>query len=227
MTIFNNTIPGYWIIFLGILIIIGIHYFTLRSGEKWQKLKSEKRNNLLEKIRSTEIVPPSEFQDYFGKTFSGKISYDGNILIITPHSFFFGTVLVLGLLFFCGFCIYLYLIHKKIPVLFMLGIGIFFLIAVSSTIFREKSLHMNISANTYRLAYGFLRQKLKEGDLSELRQVEVYQEDKLEWMVILSWEEPFFTIKHSCCEQECRVLAEDLSQKLNIKFVQSKYSDKR
>lgn len=226
MTIFNIAIPGYWIIFLGVLIIIGLNYFIGRSEKKWKKLKSDKRNNLLEKIRSTEIVPSSEFQDYFGKTFSGKISYDGNILIIAPHSFYFGTVIVLCMIVFCIFCVYLFLLHKEWPALFMLGICLFFFIVVSSTIFREKSLHMNISANTYSIAYGFLRQKLKEGDLSEIRQIEMYEGDEGDWTVILSWEEPFFTIRHICCEHECRVLAEDLSHKLNIKLAQSKYSDK-
>ena len=84
---------------------------------------------------------------------------------------------------------------------------------------------MNISASTYRIAYGFLGQKLKEGDLSDIRQIEMYEGDE-DWTVILSWEDPFGTIRHDCCEHECRVLAEDLSQKLNIKLVQSKYSDK-
>ena len=107
-----------------------------------------------------------------------------------------------------------------------LRICLFFLIVVFFTVFRAKSLQINISANTYRLAYGFLRMKLKEGDLSEIRQIEMYEGDEGDWAVILSWEEPFFTIRHSCCEHECRVLAEDLGRKLNIELAQSKYSDK-
>ncbi|RZB33728.1 MAG: hypothetical protein SRB2_03839 [Desulfobacteraceae bacterium Eth-SRB2] len=85
---------------------------------------------------------------------------------------------------------------------------------------------MNISAGTYRIAYGFFRQKEKEGDLSEISKIEIH-EDYENWNFILHWEDPLWTIRHSCCEHECIVLAEDLSQKLNKELVQSTYSDRR
>ncbi|RZB33727.1 MAG: hypothetical protein SRB2_03838 [Desulfobacteraceae bacterium Eth-SRB2] len=78
-------------------MLVVVNYLISRSDKKWIKQTSDKRSNLLEKIRSTELVPPSEFQDYFGKTLSGKITYDGNNLIIAPHTFRFGTLLFLGL----------------------------------------------------------------------------------------------------------------------------------
>jgi len=226
MTIFNFTIPGYWILFLGILIIICVNYLHTRSEKKWLKQTSNKRSHLLDKIRSNEKVPPSEFQDYFEKTSSGKITYDGNILILTPLSFRFGTLLVLGLLLVCSFLIKLFMMGKGWLALVLIGFCLFFLIAVIFSVFRAKSLQMNMSANTYRIAYGLFRWKIKEGDLSDINKIEMYEGDEFDWMLILSLKDPFFTIRHSCFEHECIVLAEDLSQKLNIELVQSKYSDK-
>ena len=71
---------------MGVLIIVGLSYLITRSEKKWKKQTSDECNNLLTKIRSTEIVPPSEFQHYFGNTLSGKINYDGNNFLSTGKS---------------------------------------------------------------------------------------------------------------------------------------------
>ena len=97
----------------------------------------------------------------------------------------------------------------------MAGISFFFLLVVFFAVFWAKSLVINISADIYRIEHGFLRKKIKEGALREIEQIEIYEGDD-DWSVNFIWEDPSFEIQHPCNEFECRILAEDLSKKLNV-----------